>query len=334
MKALFFRFYLVVFIIPVINSNLFSQSVNEELQFLTTRLEGLNSIQKNNFDTFNLKKIKIETSISFKNKELVRIYDSLLLQKEEFNAIVFERTKFRNEVDSLLKLYNLPSTVIHYGQEEVKLIDPPEFIISDSELIKNIEKRMIETCPVEDVLGNKGPERCTTQVTSKQYFTYYQKIRLIASLGFSFSGSHADVGNNGFILMEYKNSKWEILDFLEFKDEDAMQWGKCMIIDSINILGKYSVGLFSQLCTTAAGEGPYCGTYIMGCDRDKLNLFFQESSLADVSQGLREKGYMNYYKLKKTTNDWYDIERNHLDFENNTNIQSVLKFNELSSKYE
>lgn len=326
--------YLTVFIVPFFNYNLLSQSINEEIHFLTTRIESLSSIQKNNFDTFNLNKMIFKTSMSLKNIELVRMYDSLLLHKEEFNAVVLERNKLRNEVDSLLKLYKVSSTVIHYSQEEVQLIDPPEFIISDSELIKNIEKRMIETCPVEDVVGNRGPERCTTQVTSKQYFTYYQKIRLIASLGFSFSGSHAEVGNNGFILMEYENSKWEILDFLEFKDEDAMQWGKCMIIDSINILGKYSVGLFSQLCTTAAGEGPYCGTYIIGCDRDTLNLFFQESSLADDSQGLREKGYMNYYKLRKTTNDWYDIERNHLNFENNTNIQSVLKFNELSSKYE
>jgi hypothetical protein len=304
---------------------------------LNARLESLKLVESNENQSYISKKYNLIQESILLEKQIQSITDSiqstqnqLKLLDQEFEKIRDENIHMKNESKSLEdSIYFLRKS-----NSKIELISPPSFSINENDLIDIITLQMNFTCPEEDLVGNTGPEICIEEVSSIQYFKYQNAIRLFGSVGFSFLGSHADVGNNGFILMEYKGLSWEIIDFFEYYDPDAMQWGNAMKIKEIKALGKNSIGFFFELCTTAAGSGPFCSIYIIGFNKDNIQLLFSESSKEDESYGFEKKGFRNEYSVIESNSEWYLIERTKTDFQSNLKIKSKLSYDQTNMRFE
>ncbi len=339
-----------LFIFFLVGTRCFSQSKKEIIEDLTKEKDSLNLLISNerskmkeivktneNERVRDQKKIKnldsmrkVEEGKRHSLELKIKNLDSLLKMEKSSNSSLMRTI---NQQEDLIK--KLKDSIIDFSakNEGILLIPPPKYAINEKELIKLVSAKMSFTCPEEDVLGNRGPEICIEEIKGIQYFNYRNKIRFLASIGFSFNGSHADVGNNGFVLMQYTGTNWELVDFFEFQAIDEMQFGNAMNINSIGVLGKNSVGFFHELCFTAAGEGPFCSMILIGTNEDHIGLFLYEASGSDESYGMNKKGYENVYSIVETTNEWNDLIRIRSDFRSNSKVKSVLRFNSNNLKF-
>lgn len=344
----------------IINSN----SLNEISQLNNSLSQQKSSISSLNDEVGNLTlKIQLNQSeLSLLNYEVSRLTSELQLKQVELSGKTSDIVKLKGQLTAksdslmlvLIELEKLKASIVQLNINKhdlikkqidslngfnsknvgIVLIPPPKFSINDDELIELVIEKMSFTCPEEDVLGNRGPAICVKEIMGIQYFEYRNKIRFLASVGFSFNGSHADVGNNGFVLMQYTGSKWELIDFFEYQAIDEMQNGNAMKINNFGVLGKNSVGFFHELCSTAAGEGPFCSMILIGTYADNIGLFLYEASASDESYGMGKKGYENHYSIVETDIEWNELHRIRNDYRTKTKAKYVLRFNSKNMKFE
>jgi hypothetical protein len=192
------------------------------------------------------------------------------------------------------------------NQLTIALIAHPSFAINESLLIETVTSRMVNACPNEDLFGNTGPDVCKKEITALQYFTIGKKTRLFACIGFPFEGAHADVGSNGFILMEYQNEQWVTLDFLEYQEADAAQFGEALKFNSPTILGKQAFCFYSFYDVTFAGDGPYTTLNLFGVILDKIVHFPMGGSGADSPES---EIYHSTFTIVPSEKNVFDIKK-------------------------
>jgi hypothetical protein len=316
-KLLFFGF-LIPFQIT------FAQSKKEQIELLTKRVDSLNSVLSNERNSAAQKTTEFKSNVSQLQKELTKT-ESTLSQKEielsNLKKDVFNKSKKIQELESQLLELNENLRRLAVENEKLKLtlnelstnsnielIASPTFSISTSELIKIVDRKMVEPCPQENVLGESGPGICKKQVTKVQYFKKGNVIRLFACVGYSYNGAHFDSGQDGFVLAEYRNSTWTIIDFLQFDHQGC--WGESFEVENQFLLGKNSFGYFGETCGTAQGFTG-CNSFIIGFVNDKIAVLLSELS-SENNLGSGEKpviDWKNTYRVLPSENEWYTVEK-------------------------
>ncbi len=159
MKALFFRFYLVVFIIPVINSNLFSQTIKEQLENLKIKLTDLREIQRKYEEDFKLRRFEILNDLNAFKIELSILSESISKEKNKLDEISRHRksslTEIQNLFDTIQKL-NKDNQIEYIKVKNSWKIDTLVASAKSSEcydLIPNYLK--IKSAPIKNLLVSK-----------------------------------------------------------------------------------------------------------------------------------------------------------------------------------
>lgn len=214
---------------------------------------------------------------------------------------------------------------------KIEIIDAPSFSISNSYLIEITDSKMSNPCPESDT--PIGPEKCKKEVTRITYFKKGDVTRFFACVGYSYDGAHYDGGQNGFVLAEYRNSKWTIIDFLQFQNTDG-GWGNSLEIDDEFLLGKNS---FAYNCSSCNGGFGYdgCEVFIVGFIDDKISVLLQELSEEDNSaSGEEPLIYWHYdYKPISSDNQLFELERKYYKMDELVGTK-ILKYNSQSMEFE
>ena len=216
---------------------------------------------------------------------------------------------------------------------KIEIIDAPSFSISNSYLIEITDSKMINPCPETNVLGEEGPEICKKEVTRITYFKKGDVTRFFACVGYSYDGGHYDGGQNGYILAEYKNSKWTIIDFLQFQNTDG-GWGNSLEIDDEFLLGKNSFAYNCSSCNVAQGND-WCEGFIVGFIDDKISILLQETS-EENNRASGEEPLIDWhydYKPISSDNQLFELERKYYKFDKLIGTK-ILKYNSQSMEFE
>jgi hypothetical protein len=215
---------------------------------------------------------------------------------------------------------------------QIEIINPPSFSISNNRLIEITDSKMINACPVTNVLGEEGPEICKKEVTKITYFKIGDVTRLFACVGYSYDGAHFDPGQNGYILAEYKDSDWTIIDFLQVEHDGC--WGNSIEIDNYFILGNNSFGYYSNSCAVAQGFSS-CTSHIIGFVNDKIAVLLNQQNSEDNSASGEEpiNNWHYNYKPIPSKNEVFAIEREYYKLDKH--VETItLNYNPQSMKFE
>ena len=217
---------------------------------------------------------------------------------------------------------------------QIEIITPPSFSISNNRLIEITDSKMINACPEENSgAGEEGPEICKEEVTRITYFKKGDVTRFFACVGYSYEGCHYCPGQNGFVLAEYKNSKWTIIDFLQCQDDEG-GWGNSFEIRDQFLLGKNS---FAYNCSSCNGGFGYdgCEGFIVGFIDDKISILLQGTSEVNNSASGEEPLIAWHYNYKPlpSNNEVFNLERKYYYLDKPVKTK-ILKYNPKSMKFE
>ena len=214
---------------------------------------------------------------------------------------------------------------------KIEIIDAPSFSISNSYLIEITDSKMINPCPETDT--PIGPEKCKKEVTRITYFKKGDVTRFFACVGYSYDGAHFDVGQNGFVLAEYRNSKWTIIDFLQCHHDDGA-WGNSFEIGNQFLLGKNSFAYNCSSCNGAQGND-WCEGFIVGFIDDKISVLLQGTS-GENNQASGEEPVIEWhydYKPISSDNQLFELERKYYKFDKLVGTK-ILKYNSQSMEFQ
>lgn len=314
----------------------YSQNKKEQIEILNNRVDSLNGILISDRNTNNQKEIEykelmttLQIQVEDSKKELLKKSTEIkVLENDEMEKenLISELTKQVDELKMKLEQLSLNS--------KIEIIDAPSFSISNPYLIEITDSKMINPCPIDEMLLEDGI--CVKNVTKITYFRKGNAIRFFACVGYAFLGSRISIGHSGFVLAEYKNSKWIFIDFLQvqYDKNDA---------ESLEIQNQYILGINSF-----AYEGTYdfnngggdhsSGTYIVGFIDDKISLLLEEFS--GENNGLGGGGYdkpliaWHYnYKPLPSNNQVFNLERKYYNLDKPVKTK-ILKYNPKSMKFE
>ena len=354
------HFFLLIFLFVIKIS--FSQSKKEQIEILTNRVDSLNQVIGLERTSNNQKEIEYKEQISSLQKQLENLNATLTKTKEELAKKVVEIKNSNQELlnksmeiqilenqikekEKQIENLKIQVEVLKVKQEQVsfdskiEIINAPSFSISNSEIIEMTDGKMIDPCPEINLLGEEGPEICKKQVTRITYFKKGNVTRFFACVGYSFQGPRWDSGQDGFILAEYNNSNWTIIDFFQVPKRECC-WGNSLEIEDQNILGINSFGYYSLVCTTVNAY-EFCTSYIIGFVNDKISLLLEDLSreykiLEEYERGSNEEDVVNWkynYKVIPTDNDVFSIERKHIKFDKIFDTK-ILNYNSQAMKFE
>ncbi len=254
-----------------IGSVSYSQNKKAQIEILNNRVDSLNSILTSDRNTNKQKETEYKEQKStlkiqyedakqelLKKSMEIKVLENNELEKEK---LIHDLTKQVDELKMKLEQLSLNS--------KIEIIDPPSFSISNPYLIEITDSKMINACPETNVLGEEGPEICKKEVTKITYFKKGDVTRFFACVGYSYNGAHFDPVQNGFVLAEYINSKWTIIDFLQFEGSDE-GWGNSLKINDQFLLGGNLFAYDCSSCYVAAGEMS-CVDLIIGFVNDKIS---------------------------------------------------------------
>ncbi|MFM7683845.1 MAG: hypothetical protein ACKO7P_14055, partial [Bacteroidota bacterium] len=304
-------------------NNLKELAYKEQISSLENQLENLNG---------NLTKTKEE--LTEKDGELKKSNQELLNKSMEIKVLEKQIKEKAEQIATLNSQVNELKVKLEQLSlnPKIEIIDKPSFAISNSEIISLTDSKMIDPCPEVNVLGEEGPEICKKQVTEVTYFKFGNVIRFFAWVGYSFEGAHFDSGQDGFVLAEYKNSKWIVIDFLQVHEDGC--WGNSLEKVNQFILGKNSFGYHSISCISFHGSTS-CTSYIVGFINDKIAILLDEISSEDnLGEGVKPVINWKYqYKPIPSENQFYSIERKYFKLDKFV-TSATIKYNSLSMKYE
>lgn len=311
----------------------YSQNKKEQIEILNNRVDSLNSILISDRNTNNQKEIEykelmstLQIQVEDSNKELLKkSIEIKVLENDEMEKenLISELTKRVDELKMKLEQQSLNS--------KIEIIDAPSFSISNPYLIKITDSKMINPCPeMEYVIGS---EICKKEVTRITYFKKGNVTRLFACVGYSYDGCHYCPGQNGFVLAEYKNSNWTIIDFLQCHDDDG-GWGNSFEIRDQFLLGKNS---FAYNCSSCNGGFGYdsCEGFIVGFIDDKISVLLQGIS-EENNQASGEEPIIAWqynYKPISSDNQLFELERKYYGADKPVETK-ILKYNSQSMKFE
>ena len=217
---------------------------------------------------------------------------------------------------------------------QIEVINTPSFSISNNRIIEITNSKMINACPEENSgAGEEGPEICKKQVTKITYFKIGDVTRFFACVGYSYDGCHYCPGQNGFVLAEYKNSNWTIIDFLQCQDDDG-GWGNSFEIRDQFLLGKNSFAYNCSSCNVAFGYDG-CQGFIVGFIDDKISVLLQGTSEENNSASGEEPLIDWHYNYKpiSSNNEVFAIEREYYKLDKH--VETItLNYNPQSMKFE
>jgi hypothetical protein len=322
----------------------YSQNKKKQIEILNNRVDSLNSILVLERNTYIQKEIESVNQLSTLQKQLESLNTSLTKSKEELSKKEIELKNSNQELmNKLMEIKVLESQVNELNgkleqfslNSKIEIIDAPSFSISNSEIIKITDSKMIDPCPIDEMMLHEDGI-CVKNVTKITYFRKGNAIRFFACVGYAFLGRRTSIGHSGFVLAEYKNSKWIFIDFLQvqYDKNDA---------ESLEIQNQYILGINSF-----AYEGTYdfhigggdhsSGTYIVGFIDDKISLLLEE--LSGENNGLGGGGYDKpliawYYNYKPlpSNNQVFNLERKFYNLDKPVK-KKILKYNPKSMKFE
>ena len=318
-----------------IGSMAYSQNKKAQIEILNKKVDSLNSILISDRNTNKQKEIEYNEQMStlkiqvedakqelLKKSIEIKVLENNELEKEK---LIHDLTKQVDELKMKLEQLSLNS--------KIEIIDPPSFSISNPYLIEITNSKMINACPETNVLGEEGPEICKKEVTRITYLKKGNVTRLFACVGYSYDGCHYCPGQNGFVLAEYKNSKWTIIDFLQCQDDDG-GWGNSFEIRDQFLLGKNS---FAYNCSSCNGAFGYngCQGFIVGFIDDKISVLLQGGSEENNSASGEEPliDWHNNYKPIPSANEVFALEMEYYEFDEL--VETItLNYNSQSMKFE
>lgn len=214
---------------------------------------------------------------------------------------------------------------------KIEIIDAPSFSISNSYLIEITDSKMINPCPIGTSLHEDGI--CVKNVTKITYFRKGNAIRFFACVGYSYDGCHYCPGQNGFVLAEYKNSNWTIIDFLQCQDYDG-GWGNSFEIGDQFLLGKNAFAYNCSSCNGAQGND-WCDGFIVGFIDDKISVLLQGTSGENNQASGEEPVIVWHYDYKPISSDnqLFELERKYYEFYKLVGTK-ILKYNSQSMEFE
>jgi hypothetical protein len=259
-----------------IGSMAYSQNKKAQIEILNKKVDSLNSILISDRNTNKQKEIEYNEQMSTlkiqvedaKQELLKKSMEIKVLENNELEKgkLIHDLTKQVDELKMKLEQLSLNS--------KIEIIDPPSFSISNPYLIEITNSKMINPCPETNVLGEEGPEICKKEVTKITYFKKGDVTRFFACVGYSYEGAHFDPVQNGFVLAEYRNSKWTIIDFLQFEGSDE-GWGNALKISDKFLFGENLFAYDCSSCYVASGEMS-CVDIIIGFVNDKISVLLNE----------------------------------------------------------
>jgi hypothetical protein len=340
----------------------FSQSKKEHIEVLTNMVDSLNSVLISVVNNYNQKKLDFNNQQSTLQNDIDILNITLDKTKEELSKKEIELNKntqdlldksllvkvLENQIkekEILIENLKIQFDELKVKQEQlslnakIEIIAAPSFSISNPEIIEMTDSKMIDPCPEINLLGEEGPEICKKQVTRITYFKKGNVIRFFACVGYSFQGSRWDPGQDGFILAEYNNSNWTIIDFYQVPKRECC-WGNSLEIEDQNILGINSFGYSSLVCTTVNAY-EFCTSYIIGFVNDEISVLLEDLSkeykiLEENERVSNEEDVINWkykYKVIPNNNDVFSLERKHLKFDKIFDTK-ILNYNSQSMKFE
>lgn len=333
MKKLLFFFTLLLTTLS------FAQSKKEQIAELQSRVDSLNNVLVSERNSNNqriqellTKVVGLESKTTTLNKEISDLKKEASKSKtaaQQAQNQINELTKQLKEKSDSLEILRLE---IEQRNSTIELITAPSFALSKSDIIKLVDSRMIEACPDQNVLGETGPKICKKELTRLQYFKKGSATRLFANVGYSFDGAHFEPGQDGFILAEYANSKWTIIDFLQFQHEGC--WGNSLEFDEQFLLGENAFGFYAETCGTAQGN-MFCTSYIVGFLDKKIAVFLnQQSGENNLGSGERPIVNWNYkYSTLSSNSQVYSLQREFYKMDKLVS-KSILIFKPELMKYE
>ncbi len=318
----------------MLSKNVISQSKKKQIEILQNKVDSLFSVL--DIDKKISLKIEIEfkeqisilqNQLTFKEKELNSKSLNITNLENDINQRNLQIIELKNQIDELnTKLEQLKSSSV------IELIDVPSFSISNYNLIKIVDSKMIEPCPTDIDLSLTEKIDCEKNVTKISYFKIDNKLRFFACVGYSYDGARSDSGQNGFLLAEYVNSNWVVIDFLQVQLPGS--FGQSIDIGSQFLLGKNSIGYYGVSIGTGQGTATY-ESYLVGFVNDKIAVLLNEiSGENNFASDFKPKidWEYKYYPLKNE-NQIFTIERKLFKF--NKLIKSdFLNFNQKTMKFE
>lgn len=318
----------------------YSQNKKKQIEILNNRVDSLNSILVLERNTNIQKEIESVNQLSTLQKQLESLNTTLTKSKEELSIKEIELNNSNQELmNKLMEIKVLKSQVNELKMKleqqslnsKIEIIDAPNFSIPNPYLIEITDSKMINPCPeMEYVIGS---EICKKEVTRITYLKKGNVTRLFACVGYSYDGCHYCPGQNGFVLAEYKNSNWTIIDFLQCQDYDG-GWGNSFEIRDQFLLGKNS---FAYNCSSCNGGFGYngCEGFIVGFIDDKISVLLQGISEENNHASGEEPiiAWQYNYKPISSDNQVFNLERKYYNLDKPVETK-ILKYNSQSMKFE
>ena len=317
-----------------IGSMAYSQNKKAQIETLNKKVDSLNSILISDRNTNKQKEIEYNEQMStlkiqvedakqelLKKSIEIKVLENNELEKEK---LIHDLTKQVDELKMKLEQLSLNS--------KIEIIDPPSFSISNPYLIEITNSKMINACPEMNYgAGEEGPEICKEEVTRITYFKKGDVTRFFACVGYSYEGAHFCPVQNGFVLAEYINSKWTIIDFLQYEGSDE-GWG-----DALKISDQFLYGgnLFAYDCSSSSRAGYLsCVKIIIGFDDNKISVLLEELSCETEDYG--EDPLIDWwydYKPIPSNNQAFALEREYYILDKLVDTK-ILNYNPQSMKFE
>ena len=330
---------LLIFLTVLFTNLSLAQSKKEQIAELQSRIDSLNTVLISERNANNQRIQELLTNISGLEGKIASLNKELTELKKELSTSKVTAQQLQNRMNELtnrLKSKSDSLEILRMEADErnlkIELITAPSFALSKSDIIKLVDSKMVEACPEQNILGETGPNICKKELTRFQYFKKGSVTRLFANIGYSYDGAHFDSGQDGFILAEYANSKWTIIDFLQFQHEGC--WGNSLDFEEQFLLGENALGFYAETCGTGQGF-TVCNAYIIGVVDKKIAVFLNEKS-GENNLASGEKTIVNWeykYSTVRSNNQVYSLQRELYKMDRLVS-KSILTFKPELMKYE
>jgi hypothetical protein len=331
-----FRIVLVLGIVILSNSNVYSQSKKEQIQILNTTLDSLKTVHYTEKQNFETRKNELESSLSNSDHNTTELLKTLSTKKEKLNNQILENQKLDQDVLSLqIELKSMQDSIkTAIKNQPIKLLGRIDDKKNDEELIQ------LFNLSLSDV-----PETGTCSMFAK--FVIVGKQDFINGLD-TFSciilGAnceevyHGNFGSNYIGLFKFSKNEYTKIFQPIYLDGGGFGFGYAAPIEAFKIMGRKNLCVI--LNSGYGGFGVFeenRSLYLINTSTIQAILTIEKHSDDQGNRG-SNMGFKNIdmdwdIKFIDNNSDYFNLEI--IEKSHGKKVKTrILKFNENSMKYE
>jgi hypothetical protein len=335
-SIIFFRIVLVIGIVILSNSNVYSQSKKEQIQILNTTLDSLKTVQYTEKQNFETRKNELESSLSNSDQKTDELLKTLSTKKEKLNNQILENQKLDQDVLSLqIELKSMQDSIkTAIKNQPIKLLGRIDDKKNDEELIQ------LFNLSLSDV---PETDRCSQYakfiiVGKQDYINGLDTFSCIVLGAECEENYYYNAGSNYIGLFKFSKNEYTKIFKPIYLGAGGYGNGRCAPIEAFKIMGRKNLCVI--LNSGYGGHGVFeenRSLYLINTSTIQAILTIQKHN---VDQGNRDSnlGFENSdrdwdIKFIDNNSDYFNLEI--IEKSHGKKVKTrILKFNENSMKYE